>query len=55
MVENQQKYVVVKDGQRVTAGLTEQEANKQAADLRKRLEESAGKPASVEVKPLLLG
>ena len=51
---DEQKYVVVDGDRRVTDGLPLQEAEQKAAELRKRLEESA-QPSAVTVKPLILG
>lgn len=52
---DEQKYVVVNGDQRVTDGLSEQEAQKRAAELKQRLEESQKPADAVSVKPLLLG
>jgi hypothetical protein len=46
--------VIVKDGQKVKSGLTETEANTEATRL-KKVDESAGKKSSVEVKQTILG
>jgi hypothetical protein len=53
-MSDEQKYVVVSAGQRVTGGLTEEEAKKKAEELRKRLEENNTAP-EVSVKQVLLG
>lgn len=51
----EKKFVVVNGDQRVTDGLSEQEAQKRADELKRRLEESQKPSESVSVKPLLLG
>jgi len=52
---DEQKYVVVNGDQRVTDGLSEQEAQKRADELKRRLEESQKSSDTVSVKPLLFG
>jgi hypothetical protein len=52
---DEQKYVVVNGDQRVTDGLTEQEAQKRADELKRRLEESQKPSDTISVKPLLFG
>lgn len=57
-MSDEKDRVVVKNGQRVSENLTQQEADKRANEMRSKLGESAGAPAQeskVQVKQNLCG
>lgn len=57
-MSDEKTHVVIKDGQRATGTMTEQEAQQQAAAMRQRINEKAGQPAkesTVQVKQNLCG
>jgi hypothetical protein len=54
-MEEKKEYVVVKDGQRQTGLLTQEQANQQAEQMRRLNEQAGQKNESVAVKQNLFG
>jgi hypothetical protein len=57
-MSEEKNHVVIKNGQRVTGLVSEQEAEKQAAEMRQRINEKAGQPvkeSTVQVKQNICG
>jgi hypothetical protein len=58
MENDNNKYVVIKDGQRATGLLTQEAAEAQAAKIRQQINEQSGQPvkeSNVQVKQHLCG